>query len=72
MSDDINRDDEELVRKSSVAFPMGIRAGHAKEIMIIDFLDPALHGKIINSVALTKDTATSLGQAIQRFLDDDN
>ncbi|MDE7547151.1 hypothetical protein PY793_04005 [Acetobacter fabarum] len=72
MSDYIKKGDKKLVRKSSVFFPMGIRAGHAKEIMIIDFLDPEFQGEIINSVALTKDTAGSLGQAIQRFLEDGN
>lgn len=63
---------QKLVRTSSVIFPLGIRAGHTNDIMIIDFLDPELPGEIIKSVALTKDTAASLLRGIQGFLGNDD
>jgi hypothetical protein len=60
----------ELSRVAPPVMPMGFRVGTTDEIMVVDFIDaPNIkESKIFFSIALTKDSAKNLHEALASFV----
>lgn len=63
-------------RTTPATFPMGFRCQPTPEVLIVDFLDQSGEedddGSVINSVALTKDIAHKLSEALVYFIESEN
>ena len=66
------KDKDLAKRKLPPSFPLGLRAGVSKDVIIIDLIDPDVDGEVFYSFSLSKTTAKQLNGYLENFLNQED
>lgn len=66
------KDKDLAKRKLPPSFPLGLRAGISKDVIIIDLIDPEVEGEVFYSFSLSKTTAKKLNGYLDTFMNQED